>query len=237
MESSVAQTLDEVAEIGYAGVEFAGFFGHSAAQLKSMLDERGLRCAGTHTPLSAFIGDALAQTIDDHGVLGAPFAIVPWLPPERRDTHAACLTTATELTQVADRLRGTGLQTGFHCHDTDMAPLEQGVSAWDLIAQNTPMDCLMQYDTGNAASCGADPVQPILNYPGRSLSVHLKEFSPTGGPAVTATGVVPWAEVFSACETVGGTRWYVVEGEVYGELTPMQLARDCFEALRLLGRA
>jgi sugar phosphate isomerase/epimerase len=236
METSVERTLDQVAEIGYAGVEFAGFFGRSAAQLRAMLDERGLKCAGTHTGLDGFMDQTVGQTIEDHQALGAQFAIVPWFPPARRDTHAACLATAADLAQAAERLRETGLQTGFHCHDTDMATLDQGMCAWDIIAQNTPADFLMQYDTGNAASGGADPVAPILRYPGRSLSVHLKEFSPTGGPAVINTGAVPWPEVFSACESVGGTRWYVVEGEVYGPYAPMELARRCFEELAVLGK-
>ena len=41
--------LKKVAEIGYKFVEFAGFFGHSAQEVKDMLDKYGLRVSGTHT--------------------------------------------------------------------------------------------------------------------------------------------------------------------------------------------
>ena len=41
--------LEKVSKIGYKGVEFAGFFGHSAEEVKSWLDEYGLTVTGTHT--------------------------------------------------------------------------------------------------------------------------------------------------------------------------------------------
>ena len=41
--------LRQVAELGYSFVEFAGFFGHSAKDVRRMLDTYGLRVSGTHT--------------------------------------------------------------------------------------------------------------------------------------------------------------------------------------------
>ena len=39
--------LEKVAKIGYKGVEFAGFFGHSAEDVKDWLDADGLTVTGT----------------------------------------------------------------------------------------------------------------------------------------------------------------------------------------------
>ena len=47
---------------------------------------------------------------------------------------------------------------------------------------------------------------------------------------------VPWAAVFEACETVGGTEWYIVEHEDYGSLTPMQCIEGCLRNLRAMGK-
>ena len=52
-----AGTLREVAKIGYAGVEFAGTDGLSAAELRRLLDDLNLRAAGSHTGLDALEGD------------------------------------------------------------------------------------------------------------------------------------------------------------------------------------
>src|SRR3982074_3629615 len=42
--------LAAVSKIGYKGVEFAGYHGRSAKELRKMLDENGIVACGTHTP-------------------------------------------------------------------------------------------------------------------------------------------------------------------------------------------
>ena len=37
-------TLKAVAKMGYSGVEFAGYYGRTAQELRRMLDENGLKC-------------------------------------------------------------------------------------------------------------------------------------------------------------------------------------------------
>ena len=56
--------LKEVARMGYAGVEFAGYYGHSAADLRKMLDDLGLICCGTHTGIQTLLGEELPKTIE-----------------------------------------------------------------------------------------------------------------------------------------------------------------------------
>ena len=48
------KALAEVAKIGYKGVEFAGYYGKSAAELKKMLNDNGLVGCGTHVGRDAF---------------------------------------------------------------------------------------------------------------------------------------------------------------------------------------
>ena len=67
--------LKRVAQMGYAGVEFAGYYGHSAPDVRKMLDDNGLKCCGTHTPLITLQGDALKHTVDLHKELGNKFEI------------------------------------------------------------------------------------------------------------------------------------------------------------------
>ncbi|MBS1705464.1 MAG: sugar phosphate isomerase/epimerase [Armatimonadetes bacterium] len=236
MEKDVPGTLKRVAELGYAGVEFAGYFNYSAADLRKMLDDLGLKCEGTHTMMSAFEDGAIEQTLADHKTLGAPFAIIPWIPEEMRNTVDACKKTGETLTAITEKLRGTGIQTGFHAHGGDMVPLEGGPSAWSVLGQHTPADFLMQYDTANGMHGGADPVAPILEFPGRAKSVHLKEFVEEGEASIIGKGKVPWKAVFDACESVGAVEWYVLEAEQYGGQDSMDVIRQGLDGLRALGK-
>ena len=71
---------------------------------------------------------------------------------------------------------------------------------------------------------------------GRSVTIHLKEFSKTNKKAILGEGDVPWPEVFQVCETTGGTEWYIVEYEVPGA-SPLTAVAKSVENLRRLLRA
>lgn len=88
-------------------------------------------------------------------------------------------------------------------------------------------------DVGNCIGGGGDPYATLKKFPGRSLTVHLKEY---GGPPAAALGEgdVDWKQVFQICETVGGTRWYIVEHEVGDK--PLECAAACLRNLRKMGK-
>src|SRR5205085_7036618 len=66
-----------VAKIGYKGVEFAGYHGHSAKDLRKMLDDNGIVACGTHTPYQTVLEDKLKETIEFNKTIGNKFLIVP----------------------------------------------------------------------------------------------------------------------------------------------------------------
>ncbi len=93
----------------------------------------------------------------------------------------------------------------------------------------------MQLDTGNAFHGGADPVPYIERYPGRAITVHLKEFAKTNDKALIGEGDVPWDVVFQLCETIGKTEWYIVEQETYAH-PPLECVDKCLQNLRKMGK-
>ena len=71
----------------------------------------------------------------------------------------------------------------------------------------------MQFDTGNAMHGGGNAIEYLRKYPGRAITVHLKEYSETNNQALIGEGDIPWQELFTLCETIGGTQWYIIEEE------------------------
>ena len=59
MGKDVYATLKRTAELGYTGVEFAGYFGIPAEQMKAWLDELGLKAYSSHTNV---FGDFAVET-------------------------------------------------------------------------------------------------------------------------------------------------------------------------------
>ena len=56
-ERDLPGTLQAVAQMGYDGVEFAGYYGRSAEELRAMLDDLGLAVAGTHIGIDTLLGE------------------------------------------------------------------------------------------------------------------------------------------------------------------------------------
>jgi len=227
-------TLEAVAEMGYDGVDFAGYYGYSAKELRAMLDDLGLKVAGTHIGIDTLLGDALERTVEFEQTLGNKFLIVPGLAEEYRSSFEAWKRTAGVFNEIAQRLEPYGLYTGYHNHFIEFEEID-GETAWDVFAKNTDPRVVLQMDSGNCMHGGGDPLAFIERYPGRSPTVHLKEYAAGYDKALIGEGDTDWARLFELCETIGDTEWYIVEQESYA-LPPMECVKACVDNLRQMGK-
>lgn len=226
-------TLKAVADMGYEGVEFAGYHGRNAAELKTLLQNTGLRAAGTHVYIDALLGDELQKTIHFNNILDNEFLIVPWLPEERRRSKAEWLKTANLMNAIAERLKPEGMRFGYHNHTIEFQPID-GELPWNLFFNATKPNVVMQLDTGNAMQAGITPdgmLEIIKQYAGRAASVHLKEYSSKNERAMIGEGEMKWQEFLKLCSTVGGTEWYIIEQETC-PFPSIECARRNIENLR-----
>ncbi len=230
-EKDLAGTLAKVAKMGYEGVEFAGWYGHSAQDIRKILDDNGLVCCGSHTPWEDLSDAKLAATIAFNKTIGNKYLICPWLQPKEGDAKQSWLDYAKRFNELAKKVKPDGMQVGYHNHAHDFAPVD-GTTGWDLLAGNTSEDVIMQFDTGNALSGGGDPLVYLKRYPGRATTIHIKEFSKTNPKALIGEGEIKWGEVLQLCRK-GGTKWYIIEEEKEGlvPLTAVDLSLKNFKKL------
>ena len=66
--------LEKLAQIGYEGIEFLGFFGHKPADIKSKLDSCGLEAVGNHVAFDEF-AQHTDKVIDEHKELGCGYIV------------------------------------------------------------------------------------------------------------------------------------------------------------------
>jgi sugar phosphate isomerase/epimerase len=225
-------TIAKVAKMGYKGVEFAGFFNYSAKDVRKMLDDNGLLCSGSHTAIDLLTNEKLAATMEFNKTIGNKFVIVPWLDRKQLNTKADWLAKAKTFNELADKTRNEGVRIGYHSHQGDFLPID-GETPWDILFGNTSKEMFMQLDTGNCMQGGGDPVAILKKYPGRSLSIHLKEFSATKKKVLIGEGDVKWKEVFAICESTGGTQWYIIEEES-GAYPPLEAAESSLKNYKKL---
>ena len=223
-------TLSAVSKIGYRAVEFAGYYGRSATELRKLLDDNGLVACGTHTPYESVQGEKLKETVEFNRTIGNKFLIVPWMNEAK--SKQEWLDRAKLFNGIADQLKPEGMWVGYHAHQHDFKQIE-GVTAWDLFFGNTKAEVIMQLDTSNCCEGGADPVAVLKKYPGRARTIHVKAFG--GGPdAVIGEDKIDWPAVFAFCETKGKTQWYVLEHESGKD--PLDAVRRSYAALKKMGK-
>ena len=226
-------TLEAVAKMGYEGVEFAGYHDRSAEELRKVLEDLGLKVVGSHLRIDTLMGDQLGKTVEFNKILGNKYLVVPSFPKEMMASKDACIKTAHLMNKISEKVKREGLRIGYHNHTFEFTPID-GETPWDIFFEEAEPDIIMQLDTGNAMSGGltADEVISIVKkYPGRSVTVHLKEFSATNKKALIGEGDMKWEEFFRVCETVGGTEWYIVEQESYA-YPPLECVKKCLENLK-----
>ena len=229
--NDLAATLEKIAKMGYDGVEFAGYYGKDAKELRKMLDDNGLKCSGTHTGIDQFRGDNFERTAELHKTLGTKFMIVPGGIDNELHDVGRNKQMAEEFNKIAEKAKPFGLSVGYHAHGGD-AKLIEGIPAWERLFDATVPEVIMQMDVGNYMAGGGDPYKMIEKFKGRSKTVHMKEAGQ--GHPIIGDGEVDWERTFDLCETVGGVEWYVVEDEV--DPDNFDRIEKCIAALRGMGK-
>lgn len=225
--------LEKIAKMGFKGVEFAGYhnYGGKAKELRKRLDDLNLKAVGTHIGTGSFRGDELKKTIEFHQIIGCRFLIVPgdgdFTNPEKSKA------LAETFNKTAEVLKPLRMACGYHNHTGEFKK-DGDTTYWDLFAQRTTKDVVLQQDCGWTFAAGLDPVELMKRYPGRMKSTHFK---PTvvgddkTKKAILGQDSVNWPAVYAACCDFGGTEWITIEQETYPDGKP---AMEC-TALSLAG--
>lgn len=198
-------TLKKVAEIGYRYVEFAGFFGHSAEEVKAMLDRYGLIVSGTHSGLGDLDAD-FAGTVKYHKTIGNTNYIVPGAPTW---TAAELDETIEKLNKYQPMLEAEGIRLAYHNHDGEFKPNADGQIPHEEMERRTNID--FQIDTFWAFVAGKDPVEVITRLKDRVHVIHLKDGLRNGHGYALGEGESPVAAVRAKAIELG--MHMVVESE------------------------
>jgi len=210
-QKDFAGTLKKVKELGFDGVEFAGFGGLSATEVKELLDNLNLKAASSHVPLDQ-LENNLDQVIEDHKILGCNYIACPFLMPDRR-SEEDYQKLIPILDQVGEKLRAEGITFLYHNHDFELERLSDGRTALEAIFDDTkPENLSTEFDVYWLTKAGEKPVEWINRYKNRTPIVHLKDMTTDDEKffAELGTGGVDIEAILNVAEE-SGVEWFVVE--------------------------
>jgi sugar phosphate isomerase/epimerase len=234
-EKELPVVLKAVAQMGYASVEMAhSYYGYDAAAWRKLLDDNSLKSCGMHMGLRMLEGDNFEKTVEIHKVIGTPYLIIASLPKSKLSSVQGIVEIGKTFNELSERLAPHGMKIGYHCHGGDFAKVE-GQTAWEIFGENTCDDVILQLDIGNCLGGGGDPIAMLKKFPGRSVSLHVKDHGGKPG-AVFGEGEVDWKEVFQICEATGGTKQYIIEEEGRKGPEALEVVRRAIENFRKMGK-
>ncbi len=254
MEKDFEGTLKKVKEMGYDGVEFAGLYGKSAAEVKALCQEIGLVPISAHIPWVEMVANPDGLKV--YAEIGCKYVAIPYLEDDYRPGASKWDEVIKGAKMLGEKAKELDLKLCYHNHDFEFWKIN-GEYALDIIYREVPETILQtEFDTCWVKVSGVDPCEYIRKYAGRCEIVHLKDY--VGGHSENmyeligiesdgkkadenkfafrsvGAGLQNFPEILKACEE-SGTKWVVVEqDEPTAGLSRMECAEKSINYLKTL---
>ena len=232
MKASVPQTLAVVAKAGYKEVEFAGYFGHSAADIRKMLDDAGLKAPSSHVQMSD-LGASWGSMLEYANTVGHEYLVCAWIDAEER-TMPGYTKIAARFNEAGETARKQGMKLGYHNYFFEFTPIDGQIPYDFLLRECDSKNVTMEIDVFWMKKGGADPVKYMNGYPGRFPMLHVKDMGPAPDHAMmdVGKGTIDWKKIFQAGKTGGVKHVFVEHDETKDTNATMQASYRYLRALR-----
>ena len=260
-EKDLLGVLTKLAELGYDGVEFAGFYGHTAQEVCDMLKKTGLKAISGHQALPETI-EGMFETIAFYKTIGCEYLAIPYLDEAHRPGSAGFASTLRNIYLFGTLCKQAGIQLLYHNHDFEFIKIS-GEYGLDFIYDAVSEDVLKtEIDVCWVKYAGEDPADYVRKYTGRAPIVHLKDYvGKKGGKQpyalISKDGsgkddakvdqsdiAFEFRPVGYGCQDVpsvvkagleAGAGWFIVEQDQWYDRHPLEAAKMSIDYLRSIG--
>ena len=221
----IAKTLAKVRKIGYRIVQLSGLGRIEPKELRKILDGEGLIGNSTHTSLERLRNET-SRVIEEHQILGAEYAVCPWIPEEYRSPDGY-RRLAGELSETGKILAKNKITLCYHNHAFEFEKFGKKTGLEIIYAESNPKYLQAELDIYWVAVGGGDPAAWCLKYSGRFPIVHLKDLGMKDNKQIyleVGEGNLDWKPILSACKKAG-VKIYAVEQD--------ECRRDPLESIKI----
>ncbi|HUA92535.1 MAG TPA: TIM barrel protein [Terracidiphilus sp.] len=233
-------TLHQVRAAGYTVVEAAGYFDHTAPEVRKSMDAAGLRCVSAHYTL-ALLESQLDSIIDFAKTLGLEYIVCSSSGGMHRDASVHGEPTlddwhwiAGEFNRIGEKVKAAGMTFGVHNHTPEFATID-GVLVYDeLLKQCDPKVVVFEMDCGWVWASGHNPVDYLSKTPERFPLLHIKDMVRQADGKihmpVLGKGNIDYAPILRAATK---TKYYFVEQEQF-DIDPIEELKQDAEYMKNL---
>jgi sugar phosphate isomerase/epimerase len=223
MQKDMPGTLAQVAAAGYKEVEFAGYFGRTADQVRQLLAQNGLTSPSSHLQFDPFNGNA-TDVLAFAKAIGNEWATIPYIPEERRKTMDDWKRIVDMLNRYGAQAKSQGLRLAYHNHNFELADMG-GQRPLDYMLANTDPSLVdFEMDLYWVVFGGGNPIDFFNRYPGRFPMVHVKDSAgpPDNKMADVGKGTINFAAIFGLSDKAGIKHYFVERDDATDELASIR---------------
>ena len=254
MKRDPQATLEALAQMGYKYVEHANyigrkFYGWEAKEFKKRLDDLGMKMPSGHTVMGKLhwddakndFTDLWKYTVEDAAVMGQELVISPSIDMGIRKDKNLLLKYMDIFNKSGELCQKSGMRFGYHNHDFEFSEKLDGELLYDIMLNNTdPTLVAQQLDIGNMINGGGVPAEVMKKFPGRFVSMHVKDEVPakTGHEHFESTilgkgsGQIDVKALVKLGDKEGGTKHFIIEQEAYQGLQPLDCMKENIAIMR-----
>ena len=247
-------TLTALAEMGYKYVEHANyigrkFYGWEAKEFKKRLDDLGIKMPSGHTVMGKMhwddakndFTDLWKNTVEDAAIMGQELVISPSIDMGIRKDKNLLLKYMDIFNKSGELCQKSGMRFGYHNHDFEFSEKLEGELLYDIMLNNTdPTLVAQQLDIGNMINGGGVPAEVMKKFPGRFVSMHVKDEVPSsaGHEKFESTvlgkgsGQIDVQALVKLGDKEGGTKHFIIEQESYQGLKPLDCMKQNIAIMR-----
>src|SRR6187549_43060 len=222
-------TMKQLYALGFREIEFAGYYGKTAADLGKLMKGIGFTLVSTHAGADdiAAKGD---QIIADAKTLGLKYIIcsspmsdaakakLEWAKKMDALDPGDWKMNAELFNKFGKQVKAAGMQFGYHNHHVEFKKFD-GKTGYDTLFAATDADLVkIELDVGWAVAASQDPVAILNKYKGRVVALHVKDIGkldPDPHKATTVAvgeGTIDWKKVIGTA-SANGVKHYFYEQE------------------------
>ena len=208
MQDDVPSALALVADVGYRHVEFAGYFGYPASELRLMIDDLGLAAPSVHVSPED-TAENLQAVVESALIMGHRYVVVYAIDPQTRATLDDYYRAAEQFNAWGEACDRAGLRYAYHNHAFEFESIDGQVPYDVLLDETDPALVEFELDLYWIRAAGRSELEYFERYPGRFTLWHVKDMDSEGEMADVGDGVIDFAALLDRDDT--GVRHAFVE--------------------------
>lgn len=168
-EKNLEEVLKTVSSLGFHGVEFKGFYGHSPYEIKALLKKYGLTLISSHLELSDIL-DNYDEHLAYHKELLCKRLVITFGEFSGAESLSMLI---NNLNSLQIRLRKQNIELLYHNHEHEFRNYKLGENALSRIMSDTKIN--LELDTFWAEKGGGDISEILEKYKNRIPLLHIKD--------------------------------------------------------------